>query len=568
MGTLSAVARRNLDNALVFVTNTHVVSNGISVSLSGGIGEYAWSATVKDSFALDDENACVYQYLPNESDGATDMEANRVGQLYHTEEPGTNVITNSWYEAYRKEGVTGASRDGTTIADIAALKILSGVSADFGVHDPDNPDGADHDHPKRPIVAPCVAPSARMSLTCFGANTGKRVVAVSYPSPTTSLKIYTDDPGEDNRRLFQHIFPARKYFVINQENAPSQGGDSGSPVLWGDEYGNYRLVGIFFASAIKGGRDLSSARKIGYALPAQLAEELLDVTFGVKAPTAKIATPALVYPGQWFLLDGSGSTVNEPGADPLMYEWEKVEVTAQPTPIQPVLPPIGPSTSPYHNFEAPTNLGTHAYKLTVTDSNGAKHSDKVNVEVVNRPTPTPTPTPNPRPPGNPAPPLPQEAPPTPISSQWDVRYSNNKIQFKVTSLPTVNPAISEVQAYLEAGQPPNLTTVTEAIGTSLNSWVTVLSSSDTQWQTGNWAAHFRFENSAGDSSYSTGKAVTVPTTPAPPPRPRPTPTPETWGPWTDTGVREEDDSDVPRIIWKEQRRTSNRGNTETRWVRA
>ena len=164
-------------------------------------------------------------------------------------------------------------------------------------------------------------------------------------------------------------------------------------------------------------------------------------------------------------------------------------------------------------------------------------------------------------------PEPVAAPPKPTSSQWDVRYSNNKIQVKATSLPTVNPAVSEVRAYLEAGQPPNLTTVTEAIGTTLNSWVTVLSSSDTQWQTGNWAAHIRFENSIGNSAYSDGKSATVPA-PVSPPRPRPTPEPETWGPWMDTGVREEDDTVVPRIIWKQQRRTSNRGNTETRWVRA
>ena len=46
--------------------------------------------------------------------------------------------------------------------------------------------------------------------------------------------------------------------------------------------------------------------------------------------------------------------------------------------------------------------------------------------------------------------------------------------------------------------------------------------------------------------------VTIRVVTAPPPRPRPTPTPdiERWGPWTDTGVREEDDTDVPRIIWK------------------
>ena len=250
MGTLGAVARRNSDDALVFVTNTHVVSNGVFVTLSGGIGEYAWIATVKDRFALDDENAYVYQFLPNESDGATDMEAKRVGQLYHRdEEPGTNIITYSWYEAYRKEGVTGSNRPGTTIADIAALRILTGVSADFGVHDPDDPDDDDHDHPKRPIVAPCVAPSRGLSVTCFGATTGKRVVEVSAPTPTTNLQMNTDDPDNSNTRLFRHLFPAENYFIINQRNAPSEGGDSGSPVLWIDDDGNYRLVGIFFASA-------------------------------------------------------------------------------------------------------------------------------------------------------------------------------------------------------------------------------------------------------------------------------------------------------------------------------
>ena len=136
------------------------------------MGENAWSATVRDRFALDDENAYVYQYLPNGSDGATDVEANRVGQLYHTEEPGTNDIVNSWHEAYRKEGVSGAGRDGTTIADIAALKILPDVSADFGVHDPNNPDADGHYHPPKAIVAPCVAPFNRMQVTCFGATTG------------------------------------------------------------------------------------------------------------------------------------------------------------------------------------------------------------------------------------------------------------------------------------------------------------------------------------------------------------------------------------------------------------
>ena len=322
MGTLGAVARRNSDDALVFVTNTHVVSNGVFVTLSGGDTEHAWSTTVKDRFALDDENAYVYQFLPNESDGATHMEAKRVGQLYHTEEPGTNVITNSWQEAYRKKGVPGATRAGETLADIAALKILTGVSADFGVHDPDDPDDDDHDHPKRPIVAPCVAPFARMRVTCFGATTGKRVVEVSAPTPTTNLQMNTDDPDNSNTRLFRHLFPAENYFIINQRNAPSESGDSGSPVLWIDDDGNYRLVGIFFGSA--------DGSEIGYALPAHKAEELLDVTFGVLAPTAVARYRVGIisngnreaHPGDLVFLDGSDSTSNEPGGDPLTYRWE------------------------------------------------------------------------------------------------------------------------------------------------------------------------------------------------------------------------------------------------------
>ena len=74
MGTLTAVARRIHDNALVFVTNTHVVSPGVPVTIG--------DTTATDRYAIDDENAFVYQFLPNESEDATDAEANRVGQLY------------------------------------------------------------------------------------------------------------------------------------------------------------------------------------------------------------------------------------------------------------------------------------------------------------------------------------------------------------------------------------------------------------------------------------------------------------------------------------------------------
>ena len=393
MGTLGAVARRNSDNVLVFVTNTHVVSNGVSVTQSGGKGENAWTVTVKDRFALDDENAYVYQYLPNESDGATDSDANRVGQLYTTEEVGTGIQHKSWLEAYRKKvlGDIDVSRPGTTTADIAALRILPGVTADFGVHDPDDPGANDHDHPPIPIVAPCVDPSDGMTVTCFGANTGRRVVEVSDPSPITESIISTKKPNDEDQTLFEHIFPAGKYFVLYQEYAPSEGGDSGSPVLWKDADGNYRLVGIHFGSrrstasqdypqGVSGG--------IGYAIPASLVESLLDVTFGVQAPIATACVPKKVAVGASLMLDGSNSSAVESGATLSTYQWQLVpHPTARPTPIG---SPI-PTTSfpeqyvPTLNTTAPDRAGQYTYILTVTDSNGAKASDTVTVTVVNTP---------------------------------------------------------------------------------------------------------------------------------------------------------------------------------------
>ena len=100
MGTLTAVARRNSDNALVFVTNTHVVSSGVEVSKV--IEATQESITMVDGYLIDDESAYMYQHLPNESDGATDTEARRIGQLYKTVEGAPNFVRKSWLEVYRQ----------------------------------------------------------------------------------------------------------------------------------------------------------------------------------------------------------------------------------------------------------------------------------------------------------------------------------------------------------------------------------------------------------------------------------------------------------------------------------
>ena len=257
---------------------------------------------------------------------------------------------------------------GHNLGDLATLLLLPNVTAEIGLHT--HPIGSTA-HRYVPIVAPYVTPVRGMKLTMIGAESGLGTVTVTEPDLSRPIGDYTFD----------------NVVVLDRTEHPGEHGDSGASCVWQDPDGNYRMCCIVFAGRAAGGTDHS--RINGFAVPASVAEHHLGIKFGVEAPTAKIATPAPVYPGQWFQLDGSRSSVNENGADPLKYLWEKVEVTAQPTPIQPALPPIGPSTSPYHNFEAPTDLGTYAYKLTVTDSNGAKHSDRISVTVVNRPTAAP-----------------------------------------------------------------------------------------------------------------------------------------------------------------------------------
>ena len=186
--------------------------------------------------------------------------------------------------------------------------------------------------------------------------------------------------------------------------------------------------------------------------------------------------------------------VGSPGeivGDQLDYKWKQTEGTTV---------NLSDTTVAKPTFTAPNQVGTLKFQLTVTNSHKLSDSAEVEITVID----------------------PSTAPPKPTSGQWDVRHSNGKIQFKVTSLPTVTPAVSQARALLEAGQPPNLTTLTKPIGITLNAWVTALSSGDAKWRTGSWAAHIRFENSAGNSPYSASKSVTVPT-PTPPPTPKPPP---------------------------------------------
>ena len=384
MGTLTAVARRNSDNALVFVTNTHVVSPSAEITMVTGAGE---SITMVDRFIIDDENAYMYQHLPNESDGVTDTQARRIGQLYKTEEVGTGIVHKSWLEVYRIGAWDQWNRlGGTTTADLAALKVLPDIDVNFGVHYVDDENDNKHTHRKRPIVAPSVAPANDMKVVIFGARTGRREATVKVANPTEVFEMVSNLPGTiPPRRIFHYHFPRDKYFVIDQSDDESGGGDSGAPIVWIDSDGNYRLVGVHFASRPIAG---SSANVEGLAVPALMAESLLQVKFGVQAPTAIASAPTSAFVNQWIYLNGGASEANEDDAGPLLYDWALVRnpsPTAQPHPLGYSLPIRYPRTAdPFYRVQVPRLAGTYYYKLTVTDNNGARATDTVAIEVVNR----------------------------------------------------------------------------------------------------------------------------------------------------------------------------------------
>ena len=100
-----------------------------------------------------------------------------------------------------------------------------------------------------------------------------------------------------------------------------------------------------------------------------------------------------------------------------------------------------------------------------------------------------------------APPPPPLAvvPPKPTNDQWNVRRSTDGIYANVVSLPTVSPAISEVQVRLQI----DTTTVTATLGTTLdNSYDKVLADDSSDWQTGEWSVSVRFKNGEDYGPYS------------------------------------------------------------------
>ena len=156
--------------------------------------------------------------------------------------------------------------------------------------------------------------------------------------------------------------------------------------------------------------------------------------------------------------------------------------------------------------------------------------------------------------------------PKPTNDQWNVRRSTDGIYANVVSLPTVSPAISEVQVRLQI----DTSTVTATLGITLdNSYDKVLADDSSNWQTGEWSVSVRFRNSNGYGPYSDVKMVLVADR-VPTGRTRN----RTETDWVDTGrtqtdpVEDFDEKEQRRLVTYEQEEElrPNPDNEPNRWV--
>ena len=201
-GTLTGVARRTEDRKKVLVTNVHVVSTR-DYELEGA--------------------ESIYQWEPDESNTETD----KVGTLYANTSSGE---ADSWLPV---------TEGGTNLGDLAALLLAENVPAEFAIHHPT--------HGKRPIVAPSVPPQEDMYLTMLGANTGEtrvRVTAVGLPKTVTIKGPDDTTTDDDTDYRFSNVT------VVYRFQTPGASGDSGAPLVWQDDDGNYRMCCINFAKTI------------------------------------------------------------------------------------------------------------------------------------------------------------------------------------------------------------------------------------------------------------------------------------------------------------------------------
>ena len=251
--------------------------------------------------------------------------------------------------------------------DLATVVVEGGVSTGFTIyqHIPGT-----EDHALRPIVKGAVEPRVGMDVTILGSSTGKISARITH----TGVSEYISKLEGPNNTRVSYLFGDVVY--LDRTDNPGPGGDSGAPCLWEDEDGNYRMCCILFAGKTTGG---DSRHEIGYAYPASVAESLMGMYFGVRAPTAIIiGGDRIVSLGKQVTLVGSQSRSNERTNDIVWHRWERKRGVGSEATYELV------ATTPDYSFMAPNEPAVMTFRLTVADSFNAKHSETITVTVLNR----------------------------------------------------------------------------------------------------------------------------------------------------------------------------------------
>ena len=337
-GTLCLIARRQLDHKKVLTTAAHNFGDlRNSIKMCQGGDEYNDRVARRYSETLDD--------------GST-----RESYKYHESTPDSVAKFGDFAAALLLTDSNG-ERD--------SIEGLDGV---FVVHK--HEEGSNSNHQPLPVVKDAYDPVRNKAYDLYGAKSGITQVTVNDVD-----REYEVDTGRWMRGLI---------LLDESRSSPRPtDGDSGAPIVVEDPDGNLRIVALYFGGI--------ASESIGFAYPASVVEQELGIYFGVSAPTALATAPEHVAPGTPFVLNGESSDAQEDGATITKYQW--VWLSGPPpagTTVQP--PPTGgfpfhypEQTTPNLSISGHNLLGDYAYKLIVTDSNGAKASTTVSVTATNPP---------------------------------------------------------------------------------------------------------------------------------------------------------------------------------------
>ena len=200
-GTLTGLATRNSDGKKVLVTNLHLM----------------------------DSQARPYQVADNQELYQEAVDPNKkVGRILDS----VPVVQGQ-----------------DNVADVAICELLSGVDAEFALHNHPNHDG-------RQILAGVVEPKVDMVLTMLGARSGESTVTVKDVDET----------------MLVSGFRFTGMTLLDRSRNPGGTGDSGAPYLAQVAPDRYRMCCIGYAGQNNG--------REGWAFPASVAESELGITFG------------------------------------------------------------------------------------------------------------------------------------------------------------------------------------------------------------------------------------------------------------------------------------------------